>query len=218
MINHYTANKKVRNDEVLTATIGRRNLARATDAATWLLIRGARMAYERARESYRSPVMSPAESRLPCVAWPTMTIGPDKVRRSILLDSKADLVAFGMGENSIIEIARRLEAGETVKDLRDMRGVAYALGASEPIPNDALDSRPTNRWCDKLAFSEATRMIHHETNPLNARRLVQRHANQAVVCNPPQLPISEGPWIVFTVCPTTRAPHPNYREPIPAFQ
>src|SRR6185437_5160654 len=55
----------------------------------------------------------------------------DTVRRSILLDSKADLLVYGMGEKTIVEIARRLAAGETVKDLRDLRGVAYVLGAKE---------------------------------------------------------------------------------------
>src|SRR5262249_11055766 len=55
----------------------------------------------------------------------------DTVKRSILLDSKADLVVFGMGESAIVDIARRLDAGETLHDLRDMRGVAYALGAAE---------------------------------------------------------------------------------------
>src|SRR5438067_1563272 len=63
----------------------------------------------------------------------------DTVRRSILLDSKADLVCFGMGEETIIEIARRLADGRGVKDLRDLRGVAYALGASEQPPADALE-------------------------------------------------------------------------------
>jgi radical SAM superfamily enzyme YgiQ (UPF0313 family) len=63
----------------------------------------------------------------------------DTVRRSILLDCKADLVVFGMGEEAIVEIARRLDAGQSVRDLRDMRGVAYALGASEPPPDDALE-------------------------------------------------------------------------------
>src|SRR5207245_5956872 len=58
----------------------------------------------------------------------------DTVRRSILLDSKADLLVHGMGENAIVEIATRLAAGETVRDLRNMRGVAYALGASETPP------------------------------------------------------------------------------------
>ena len=55
----------------------------------------------------------------------------DTVRRSILLDCKADLVVYGMGEHAIVEIARRLAAGETVRDLRDMRGVAYVLGRAK---------------------------------------------------------------------------------------
>src|SRR5206468_3875890 len=55
----------------------------------------------------------------------------DTVRRSILLDSKADLVGYGMGEQAIVDIAQRMARGETVRDIRDMRGIAYAMGASE---------------------------------------------------------------------------------------
>ncbi|MFN9606322.1 MAG: YgiQ family radical SAM protein, partial [Planctomycetota bacterium] len=182
MINHYTANKKVRNDDAYSPG-GRIGLR--PDRAT--------LAYcQRARQAYKGvPVIAGGvEASLRRLAH--YDYWSDKVRRSILLDSKADLVAFGMGENSIIEMARRLEAGETVKDLRDMRGVAYALGASEPIPEDALELPSYEQVCaDKVAFSIATRMIHNETNPLNARRLVQRHDNQAIVCNVPGLPISQ---------------------------
>ena len=143
----------------------------------------------------------------------------DKVRKSILLDSKADLVVFGMGENAIVEIAQRLEAGETVKDLRDMRGVAYALGASETVPNDVLTLPSYEEVvADKMQFAEATRIIHQETNPYNAKRLVQWHANQAVVVNPPQLPISEGAMDRIYGLPYTRRAHPSYKEPIPAHE
>ena len=55
----------------------------------------------------------------------------DKVRRSILLDAKADLLVFGMGERPLVEIVKRLAAGQTVRELRDIRGMAYRLGASE---------------------------------------------------------------------------------------
>src|SRR5439155_9506206 len=70
----------------------------------------------------------------------------DTVRRSVLLDCKADLLAYGMGEETIVEIARRLAAGKTVRDLRDMRGVAYALGAREAaaaVSRDAERSAPS---------------------------------------------------------------------------
>ena len=108
----------------------------------------------------------------------------DTVRPSILVSSKGDLLVYGMGERAIREIARRLGRGEAVKRLRDMRGVAYLLGASDAAPADALElpsfEAVAARTTEGLrAFADATRMIHHETNPLNARRLVQRHGDRA---------------------------------------
>ncbi len=209
MINHYTANKKVRNDDAYSPG-GRIGLR--PDRAT--------LAYcQRAREAYKGvPVIAGGvEASLRRLAH--YDYWSDKVKRSILLDSKADLVGFGMGENAIVEIAQRLAAGETVKDLRDMRGVAYALGAAEQVPDDALTLPTFEEVCsDKYAFAEATRIIHNETNPHNARRLVQRHGNQAVVCNPPQMPIPETAMDQIYGLPYTRKPHPCYKEPIPAFE
>ncbi len=123
-----------------------------------------------------------------------------------------------MGENAIVEIARRLEAGESVKDLRDMRGIAYALGASETPPEDAIRLPSYEEVvADKLQFAEATRIIHHETNPLNARRLVQAHGREWIVCNPPQLPVTQDAMDRIYGLPYTRRPHPMYKEPIPAY-
>jgi len=209
MINHYTANRKVRNDDAYSpgGAIGMR-----PDRAT--------LAYcQRAREAYRNvPVIAGGvEASLRRLAH--YDYWSDTVRRSILLDCKADLLVYGMGEEGIVEIARRLDAGQTTGDLRDMRGVAFALGASETLPVDALTlpSFETVRD-DKLAFAEATRMIHDETNPYNARRLVQAHDRQAIVCNPPALPISEPAMDAVYGLPYTRRPHPTYTDPIPAFE
>ena len=209
MINHYTANKKVRNDDAYSPG-GRIGLR--PDRAT--------LSYcQRAREAYKGvPVIAGGvEASLRRLAH--YDYWSDKVKRSILLDSKADLVAFGMGENSIVEIARRLEAGEPVKALRDMRGAAYSLGASETIPEDAIHLPSFEEVvADKTAFAEATRIIHNETNPHNARRLVQKHGTQAVVCNVPQLPISEQAMDQIYGLPYTRRPHPSYTEAIPAYE
>ncbi|MFV0444773.1 MAG: YgiQ family radical SAM protein [Planctomycetaceae bacterium] len=240
MINHYTANRKVRNDDAYSpgGRIGRR-----PDRAT--------LAYcQRAREAFKGvPVIAGGvEASLRRLAH--YDYWSDKVRRSILLDCKADLVCFGMGEETIVEIARRLDAGQTVKDLRDLRGVAYALGASETIPewnpaaselsisthactasevpHQAQELAPlglntiTLPSCDdvvrdKLLFAEATKIIHNETNPYNAKRLVQYHDRQAIVCNPPSLPISQGAMDAIYALPYTRRPHSIYTEPIPAF-
>jgi len=209
MINHYTANRKVRNDDAYSpgGRIGMR-----PDRAT--------LAYcQRAREAYKGvPVIAGGvEASLRRLAH--YDYWSDKVRRSILLDSKADLVAFGMGEETIVDIARRLRAGESVKQLRDTRGVAYALGASETPPPDVIELPSYEAVStDKAAFSEATRIVHEQTNPWRARRLLQRHADQAVVVNPPALPLDQESMDRIYALPYTRQPHPDYREPIPAFQ
>jgi uncharacterized radical SAM protein YgiQ len=210
MINHYTANKKVRNDDAYSPA-GRIGLR--PDRAT--------LPYcQRAREAFPGvPVVAGGvEASLRRLAH--YDYWSDTVKRSILLDAKADLLVFGMGEQPIVEIARRLSAGQTVRDLRDMRAVAYALGAREAPPADALvlPSYEEVR-AHKSSFALATRIIHQETNPLNARRLAQYHDRQAVVVNPPGLPISQDDMDRVYGLPFTRRPHPMYRgELIPAFE
>ena len=209
MINHYTANRKVRNSDAYSPG-GRIGLR--PDRAT--------LAYcQRAREAYKGvPVIAGGvEASLRRLAH--YDYWSDKVRRSILMDCKADLLGYGMGEDSIVEIARRLEAGETVRDLRDMRGVAYVMGASESPPEDTLTLPSFEQVRDnKMDFAEATKLIHNETNPYNARRLVQWHDRQAVVANPPALPVSQEVMDKIYGLPYTRRPHPTYTEPIPAFE
>ncbi|MFM9961372.1 MAG: YgiQ family radical SAM protein [Planctomycetaceae bacterium] len=244
MINHYTANRKVRNDDAYSPG-GRIGLR--PDRAT--------LGYcQRAREAYSGvPVIAGSvEASLRRLAH--YDYWSDKVRRSILLDAKPDLVAFGMGEETILEIARRLDAGETVRDLRDMRGIAYALGAKESAElavcnptrkrGRTLEGASISEGCeapaladasgylddflllptyeavcaDKPTFAEATKLIHNETNPYNARGLIQFHDKQAVVCNPPCFPISQAAMDAIYALPYTRRPHPSYKEKIPAFE
>ncbi len=220
LINHYTANKKVRNDDAYSPG-GRIGLR--PDRAT--------LAYcQRCREAYPGvPVIAGGvEASLRRLAH--YDYWSDTVRRSILLDAKADLVAYGMGEKTIVEIARRLAAGQTVKDLRDLRGVTYALGAkeSEELKAHGLQSvgfehvelLPSFEQVrdDKLAFAEATRIIHVNTNPFNAAALVQFHDRQAVVQTPPSFPLTQAEMDEVYDLPYTRRPHPSYKEPIPAYE
>jgi uncharacterized radical SAM protein YgiQ len=248
LINHYTASRKVRNDDAYSPG-GRIGLR--PDRAT--------LPYcHRAREAFPGvPVIAGGvEASLRRLAH--YDYWSDTVRRAILLDAKADLLVFGMGERLIVEIARRMEAGQTVRDLRDIRGVSYVLGATEtqalgrepagivnpPWPplrkGGNADSPPLTKGgpggvagslndaivlpsyeqvkSDKNAFVEATRIIHVNTNPLNAHALVQFHDRQAVVVNPPDLPLSEAEMDAIYDLPYTRKPHPIYRQPIPAFE
>lgn len=231
MINHYTANKKVRNDDAYSpgGKIGLR-----PDRAT--------LPYcHRAREAFPGvPIIAGGvEASLRRLAH--YDYWSDTVRKSILLDCKADLLVYGMGENLIVEIARRLQGGETVQALRDMRGIAFALGAKEsPKPGEeksletvlkVRDSQgvigpaqiqPLPSFeavkSDKMAFVEATRLIHLNTNPYNAKALVQFHDRQAIVANPPAFPLSKQEMDRIYGFPYTRKQHPKYKEPIPAFE
>ncbi|HWC90070.1 MAG TPA: YgiQ family radical SAM protein [Pirellulales bacterium] len=211
MINHYTANRKVRNDDAYSpgGQIGRR-----PDRAT--------LAYcQRAREAYRGvPVVAGGvEASLRRLAH--YDYWSDKVRRSVILDCKADLLIYGMGERSIVEIARRLAAGQGLRDLRDLRGAVYRLGASEPRPQDDTLVLPSYEQAvaDKWAFADLTKIAHNETNPYNARRLVQAHDREAIVANPPAFPLTEAEMDVVYGLPYTRRPHPSYGDQrIPAYE
>ena len=123
------------------------------------------------------------------------------------------IVHWLSGTRSRTKYTQHEQANCRVKDLRDMRGVAYAMGASETPPEDALQLPSYEEVReDKGLFADATRLIHNETNPYNAKRLVQFHDRQAVVCNPPSFPISEAAMDRIYGLPYTRLPHPKYKE------
>ncbi len=219
MINHYTANRKRRNDDAYSPG-GRIGLR--PDRATAVYA-------QRCREAFPGvPVVAGGvEASLRRIAhydwW------SDSVRPSILATSKADVLVYGMGERPIAEIARRLDAGEPVAALRDLRGVSYLLGKSEPLPDHPFtDAAGDGRRialpsfeqvaADRVLFARMTALHHHETNALNARRVVQRHGDRLVVQNPPSLPMSEAEMDAAYDLPYARLPHPRHEGAIPAFE
>ncbi|MDX2014751.1 MAG: YgiQ family radical SAM protein [Myxococcaceae bacterium] len=166
----------------------------------------------------------------------------DTVRRSILLDAKADLLVFGMGERPVWEIARRLRDGESIKQLRDIRGTAYVINDEEMKRHEAEPAlRAADRKTvvlpsfeqasvDKEAFARMSRDFQMETNPGNARAIAQRHGTRGVFFNPPAKPLEDGegtkPGEASTIAmdelydlPFNRAVHPMYGdEGVPAFE
>jgi len=210
MINHYTANKKRRNDDAYSPG-GRIGLRPDRPTPVYA---------QRCREAFGSVpvVIGGIEASLRRIAhydyWSA------SVRPSMLATSKADLLAFGKGEATIVAIARRLAAGEPVTALRDLRGVAYLLGARETLPAWAGETLALPSLDDvardPMAFARMTRGFHHETNPFNARRLTQAHGDRTLVLNPPCLPIGQAEMDAIYDLPYTRRPHPRYAEPIPA--
>jgi uncharacterized radical SAM protein YgiQ len=233
MLNRLTAQKKVRSEDQYSP--GGRTGCRP-DRAT--------LAYaQRAREAFSGVpiILGGIEASLRRLAH--YDYWSDTVRRSVLLDAKADLLVFGMGEAPIWEVVRRLAAGEPISAIRDVRGTAYVVGSREAARHEAArseyttDGRPVvlpsyeEVAADKVAFARMSRQFHHETNPYNARPLLQRHGDRAVWFNPPALPLvdedsaTEGrrradvSMDELYDLPFQRAPHPMYRgERIPAFE
>jgi uncharacterized radical SAM protein YgiQ len=218
MINHYTANKKRRNADAYSpgGEIGRR-----PDRPTAVYA-------QRCREAFKGiPVISGGvEASLRRIAH--YDYWSDRVWPSNLVTSKADLLGYGMGESILLEIAQRLDRGEDVKSLRSMRGVAYLLGKTETLPEmsfggasgDGTVELPSFEAVkdDPRAFADMTRAMHHETNPKNALRLIQRHGDRILVVNPPALSLDEGEMDRIHELPYTRDPHPDYMAPPPAWE
>ncbi len=156
----------------------------------------------------------------------------DTVRRSILLDAKADLLVFGMGERPVWEVADRLHRGERIEQIRDVRGTAFIVNDAEMKRHEADPARmvadgktvvlPSYEEvvADKRAFALMSRAFQFETNPGNARPLAQRHGQRGVYFNPPAFPLEDGAGSgsggvamdELYDLPFTRVPHPMYTE------
>ena len=206
MVNHYTAAKKIRrNDAYTPGGIAGKRPNRAVIAYT-AAIKGVFKGLP--------TVIGGIEASLRRLAH--YDYWDDRVRRSILADSKADLLVYGMAEKALVEIAHRLAAGEPISRLTDIRGTAL-LDSTFPesavlLPSfDAVAASPDS-------YNLAFRTAGEQSNPYSARSLVQPHGNHNLVVNPPALPLetAELDWIY--ALPFTRLPHPSYRETIPAYE
>jgi uncharacterized radical SAM protein YgiQ len=155
----------------------------------------------------------------------------DSVRRSIVLDSKADLLIFGMGERPVWEVAKRLAAGEPIDQITDVRGTAYPLRDKSRIQTilDEPSKYTTDGRVlvlpsyeevvgDKRAFARMSGMFQKETNPGNGRPMLQMHGQEAVFFNSPALPLEESDMDELYDMPFVRSPHPDYTDKIPAFE
>ncbi|MDE2137101.1 MAG: YgiQ family radical SAM protein [Gammaproteobacteria bacterium] len=268
MVNRYTAERRIRSDDAYTpGGAGGKRPDRSVIVYA-----------QRAREAFRDVpiVIGGIEASLRRIAH--YDYWSEKVRRSVLLDAKADLLVYGNGERQLCEIAHRLAGGEPIGAITDVRGTAftrratpagwieidsthldapgplnapvdpYAMGeragatpgpaAAAPAPaaeqvvrfvrrvknadrERSLIRMPSHEAvaADPVLYAHASRILHLESNPGNARALVQRHGDLDVWLNPPPLPLStaEMDWVYER--PYARAPHPVYgKESIPAWK
>lgn len=265
MVNHYTSERRIRSDDAYTpdGVAGKRPDRAVTVYA------------QRCREAFKGVpvIIGSIEASLRRIAQ--YDYWSDSVRRSVLPDSKADLLVFGNGERQIIEIAHRLAAGESIRELNGIRGTAvmcnhipdgwheidsteldtpgqliehpdpYALtiktqncsesdGSPAPAPLQPLRlmSRSLNASCtvirlpsfeavkdDPVLYAHASRLLHMETNPGNARALIQRHGQREVWLNPPAQPLTTPEMDYVFDLPYSRIPHQSYgARRIPAYE
>jgi len=132
----------------------------------------------------------------------------DAVRRSVLLDTKADLLVYGMGETAASEIAARLAAGEAVESLDGIRGTVTVRrqAPADALPLPSFESARD----DPQAFLEAFRAIYSNMSPRDARTLAQPHGERWVVQHPPSWPLAESELDRVHELPYTRRWHPRY--------
>ena len=142
----------------------------------------------------------------------------DGFKPSILLDAKADLLVFGMGEHAAREIAKRLNDGQ---DIGGIRGTARLLGAKAAAALDVSKMLELPSYDallkDKNLLTPITKIVEREQSPFNGRVLVQRHGDRAVVIESPSFTLKSAEMDALYDLPFVRRPHPMYRKTIPAF-
>jgi len=283
MVNRYTADRRIRSDDAYTpgGEGGKR-----PDRSVIVYAQRARGAYPDA-----PIILGSIEASLRRIAH--YDYWSEKVRRSVLLDAKADMLVYGNAERQICEIAHRLAAGEAIGNITDVRGTAFVRtalpegwseidsthidrpGALRPpenpyaseaelrtagaadtgrqrrsataVPGDVLPGesesavsivrfqkrlpKPDRAHCvirlpsyeavaaDPVLYAHASRILHTEANPGNARALVQRHGERDVWLNPPPIPLTTKEMDAVYELPYQRVPHPAYgKAKIPAYE
>jgi uncharacterized radical SAM protein YgiQ len=276
MVNRYTADRKIRSDDAYTAN-GEPNKRPDRTVVVYA---------QRAREAYpdTSVIIGSIEASLRRIAH--YDYWSDKVKRSVLPDSKADLLLFGNAERALVDLTRRMAAGEDIKNIRDLRGTAF-MAPSGWLPADdwsvanstrvdtpgKVDAHidpyamtPENKEScasdsaakeadvikpirimsreerqalakeqhdktvvrlpaydivkdDPVMYAHASRVFHLESNPGNARAMVQSHGERDVWLNPPPLPLAMDEMDGVYDMNYARAPHPSYgKARIPAWE
>ena len=222
MVNRYTSDRRIRSNDAYTpgGVAGKR-----PDHCVVVYA-------QRCREAFNDVplVLGGIEASLRRIAH--YDYWSDQVRRSILLDAKGDLLVYGNGERQVVEIAHRLAAGEPMAQLTDIRGTAFLrkempegwteLDSSSKVDREHTVIRMPSYEQVKsgpVLYAHASRVLHQETNPGNARALVQRHGDRELWLNPPPIPLTTQEMDGVYDLPYSRLPHHSYQDAkIPAFE
>lgn len=210
MVANYTANKKIRSSDEY-APGGKSGLRpdRAVIAYT-----------NRIRQAYGCIpiVLGGIEASLRRLAH--YDYWSDKVRRSILLDSKADILVYGMGEQQVLEIARRLASGEDMKLIDGIKGTAVIKNSIEGL-KDHVEASSFEEICNNRdKFNKAFLTAYSESDPYHGKTVVQKHADRYIIQFPPALPLTTAEMDKIYGLPYARGFHPAYDRAggIPGFE
>ena len=136
----------------------------------------------------------------------------NKIRRSILFDSQADLLSFGMGERSMLEIAKRLDAGEPISQLHDIRGTCYSVDVRE-TPYGGVECPSFDNVCaSKKEYAVSCRIQQDEQDFFVGKVIKQKHGSRMLVQNQPAMPISQQELDEVYALPYMRTYHPSYEK------
>ena len=137
----------------------------------------------------------------------------DKVRRSVLVDSQADLLVYGMGERATKEIAAKLAAKVPVKEITDVKGTCFLADSPDACRYPAVEVPSFEEVStDKKAYAMANKVEYEEHDPIRGRAIVQRHERRWVIANPPAMPLNTAELDAVAELPYVREPHPMYDE------
>ena len=210
MVNHYTAARRLRHDDAYTPG-GQAGFR--PDRATYVYTRILKQLYP------DTPViMAGIEASMRRLAH--YDYWDDKLFPSILMDTPADLLNYGMGERTTLKIARLLDEGRPIEALYQLPQVAYVLKDLKDI-KDFKELRSFEECLkSKRCEAENYRIIELESNKIEAAPLVQQHGDRYVVVNPPEPPMTTEEIDASFDLPYLRLPHPKYKKrgPIPAFE
>nr|WP_103895401.1 YgiQ family radical SAM protein [Caloramator fervidus] len=202
MVNHYTVNKKRRSEDVYSPG-GKANLR--PDRAVIVYC-------NKLREYFKDVPIIIGGIEVSLRRFAHYDYWDDKVRRSILLDSNADLLVYGMGEKQILEIANLISYGKKITEIKNINGTCYVtkdisnLTDYIEIPSFEEVSK------DKLKYAEAFKIQYQEQDPIKGKTLVQKHGNLYVVQNPPAKPLTVEEMDFIYSLPYTRTYHPIYKK------
>lgn len=212
MINHYTANIRLRSDDAYTPggkagfrpdypTIVYSNILKKLFPEVPVIIGGIEASMRR---------------------YTHYDYWQNKLKNSILIDSQADMLLYGMSEKSISEVAKQLNNGISIKNIRDIPQTAYKINKTELTENIKSITLHSHQECvkSKIKYAENFKLVETESNKKIAKQIIQINGETAVVVNPPYEQLSQEEIDLPYELPYTRLPHPKYKNKgdIPAYE